>query len=627
MQTDVDAIELVDVRVVTAVECEGRPAAAEKASRADAAETATHGQPTTEGATVTLAKFRDAQGRPVAVVDVARAMNASVASERGRPDEGAEVAKALANVASSGRYVLVVLCTPLEGKEALDGGGGVAALTSMARRFTRTHRKHAELVVLLHPGRAVQGINAMLQPVVSGKGLAKLAIAESVAGIARASGGALNPAHLPLPERVWAHESRQMAKAQSYATVDLVEYASPELLVPKAATLTLEPAAQHGPYLSAVDVDAVTAPQEGTHARFVKRAVIRPRGFAIADASGAGGVFQMVSIPRATLRAASAARQALAELRLLRALVEHRANFVVRLLAVRRSAKAIYAISELHRGGTLADLVGSRKASRKGTRSLLSEGEAGFYAACACLALCEVHAHRVCIGPLTPDKLVLHEHGILRLVDVSCVTEQGSPNLAIEGDDAIAFASPEVLEGENAHPASDIWSIGCLVYFMLYGASPFADDGTQSSARKIAHFIKHQVSKSYRSDASVTSRSPLLRPPNGFDNALAASVHAGSLVASCLHPLAEKRPTASNILTYGWLSNFSIDAIKRGDVPPPNAPAMQEMADVTANLGPAFERVLKKNAEVDARRAGGVILESESELDFDLDREVIKALR
>lgn len=35
------------------------------------------------------------------------------------------------------------------------------------------------------------------------------------------------------------------------------------------------------------------------------------------------------------------------------------------------------------------------------------------------------------------------------------------------------YLSPEVLEGQPTGPWSDIWAIGCILYKMVFGKTPF----------------------------------------------------------------------------------------------------------------------------------------------------------
>ena len=37
------------------------------------------------------------------------------------------------------------------------------------------------------------------------------------------------------------------------------------------------------------------------------------------------------------------------------------------------------------------------------------------------------------------------------------------------------YVSPEMLRNENCGPASDIWALGCLIFKLFTGVSPFND--------------------------------------------------------------------------------------------------------------------------------------------------------
>jgi serine/threonine kinase 17 len=51
----------------------------------------------------------------------------------------------------------------------------------------------------------------------------------------------------------------------------------------------------------------------------------------------------------------------------------------------------------------------------------------------------------------------------------------------------VAFAAPEVLNYEPISLATDMWSVGVLLYALLTGYSPFGGDTKQETFCNIAH--------------------------------------------------------------------------------------------------------------------------------------------
>jgi serine/threonine kinase 17 len=43
------------------------------------------------------------------------------------------------------------------------------------------------------------------------------------------------------------------------------------------------------------------------------------------------------------------------------------------------------------------------------------------------------------------------------------------------------FSAPEILDYSPVTPAADIWSLGCVIYVMLTGLSPFAGEDLQET--------------------------------------------------------------------------------------------------------------------------------------------------
>ena len=107
----------------------------------------------------------------------------------------------------------------------------------------------------------------------------------------------------------------------------------------------------------------------------------------------------------------------------------------------------------------------------------------------ACYPPCPEHAD------VRPGNIVISESGSARLVTLRnrvtpffsgsesrCLTEAGEP-AALEFAD---YLPPErALNGKRIDGRADVYSLGCLLYFMLTGRPPFAEGSI--SARLLAH--------------------------------------------------------------------------------------------------------------------------------------------
>lgn len=74
------------------------------------------------------------------------------------------------------------------------------------------------------------------------------------------------------------------------------------------------------------------------------------------------------------------------------------------------------------------------------------------------------------LGCLTPDNLMLRQDGSLGLIDFGAANELiGDVTGTVIGKQS--FMAPEQLRG-RAEPSSDIYSLGCTLYFLLTGEEP-----------------------------------------------------------------------------------------------------------------------------------------------------------
>ncbi|KAK4431075.1 3-phosphoinositide-dependent protein kinase [Sesamum alatum] len=151
---------------------------------------------------------------------------------------------------------------------------------------------------------------------------------------------------------------------------------------------------------------------------------------------------------------------------------------VVRLFFTFQDTFSLYMALESCEGGELFDQI-----TRKGR---LSEDEARFYAAEVVDALEYIHSMGLIHRDIKPENLLLTADGHIKIADFGSVKPmQGSritvlPNAA--SDDkactfvgTAAYVPPEVLNSSPATFGNDLWALGCTLYQMLSGTSPFKD--------------------------------------------------------------------------------------------------------------------------------------------------------
>ena len=167
----------------------------------------------------------------------------------------------------------------------------------------------------------------------------------------------------------------------------------------------------------------------------------------------------------------------------------------------------------------------------------LTEAKCGYFATQILQAVEFIHATNIIHLDLKPENIVLtqkppsntmHYKETLKLIDFGIARNLGTRKfISINTCGTLEFISPEVLRSTHASPASDMWSVGVILFMMLSGGiSPFWDGTEQGTERAIRRLRFVNGGFTHRAFVGISSHaiecvSEILVPePSKYDNDL-----------------------------------------------------------------------------------------------------------
>jgi len=178
----------------------------------------------------------------------------------------------------------------------------------------------------------------------------------------------------------------------------------------------------------------------------------------------------------------------------------------------------------------------------------------------ACLGMAELHGHGIVHRELGPERLWVLPDRTLKILDFSHARSWGDEPT---GDNVTVgrmlmanarYMAPEQITGESLGPATDVYSLGLMLYEMLSGYSPFfADEPLSVLAPRLVD------------DPGQWMRSHVSRPLIPLQSRPAAAglpPRLLELVHRCLLKDPKKRPQSAQVLAneLGWLLHHAFSA-------------------------------------------------------------------
>lgn len=172
--------------------------------------------------------------------------------------------------------------------------------------------------------------------------------------------------------------------------------------------------------------------------------------------------------------------------------------FCIKLLGTFQDTKHVYFAMELAVGGELF-----RRLSKKES---FSPQVAKFYSIEIFSILEHIHALGYVYRDLKPENIMLDENGHCKLVDFGFSVRPDHQGLCHTNCGTPAYLSPEQLNGKFTNGYTKIvdwWALGCLIYELLTGLTPFCKDNRETQYAIYLRVLKGKIyfPRSMESDA------------------------------------------------------------------------------------------------------------------------------